>query len=310
MRLKFFAFIFSAIAVLAIGQPAQAAISLLFNNTINQLEDNDFESLSVAGDTRIEEGDILVGMISIQQVRNFLAPANVNVATTDTFTAVFFVKVQAGGITVQPPAADPVTNTAFFQLEALSNADYAALQVLYPALPNRNSSSTTTIVFDDNDGPTFINPDVGTVNTSLATAADGTLLWEFGLTGAPGTGQSAKVTVFDPADPQSIVLGSSATLNFSGGLNLTHTYAAGATVLFNPLTLPTVFNQQTGVPYLAQLLFNGTNDPGNPGDFQVATDTDLFILPSIVPEPGSMLIWAGMGLAGVFAARRRRNLAV
>lgn len=43
------------------------------------------------------------------------------------------------------------------------------------------------------------------------------------------------------------------------------------------------------------------------GPWQIGDDIDVSFRPFFIPEPGSMLIWAGMGLAGVVGAYRRRH---
>lgn len=321
-----------AAAILTLNSNVQAGIGLAGieagsggPGVITTLEDDDWEILVQGGDftgpggtwtggtigapgsNTVGIGDIFVGMIRISQI---LKPGpggdtDFNENGGGTISAIFAIKLAAevGGTVVST---------------FLSNEEWAAVGL--DALGfTRVAANTIAVVFDDPDN---VEPEAagdGTVTDDLTNAGaagpptnpsgpNGTRLWEFGITDAENfwvtTGSGgALIGATIPATG----LGDFATFNF--GLNQTHAYPAGDHIVFHPI-LNAAVN-----PFVAgdsQLLGTGSvKPPGFPTaetDFDLVSDTDLFISTSVVPEPGSMIL-LGMGAMGVFGAgyRRRRQ---
>lgn len=306
---RFLSAAFGLAIALLISTPSQGAIELLFPNVVNKLEDNDWDSIAnVAGSsTTLDVDDILFGMYEIQRVVNNVTN-DPNNPTTTTFTGVFAQAV----LTKTGPGGGQFTGGFRFTFRPLTVAEYAGLVAALPAMPARSDPNTILFVFDDPEdvagppaGP-FVDPSNGSINTSLGTATNGTLLWEFGF----DDGDETFV-----ADADTDVLASTAALDFRAWLNLTHTYPAGSGVAFSDhLTIPAPI--LGGGPAITAVLSElqirgGLEDGGNPGDFAIPTDTDVFVLPHIVPEPSSMTLLLGLSALGSigFGLRRRRHAA-
>jgi hypothetical protein len=295
---KFLTFALSCFLFTASVVPAQGALNLLFQAPdVTKLQDNDWDVIA-SGDAILSVGDILIGMYEIESFVNNTTNA-VNAVTTSTFTGVFAQAVDttgAGGI-----FAGGVSTT----FRPLTAAEYTAIQVLFPAMPNRVSNDTILFVYDDAGSPgNFVDPtNAGNVNAGLATAVNGTPLFEIGFRDGDE---------FFRADADTANLPATSQLLFKAWMNVTHKYAAGTGVAFFDHQTVSAFGSND--PLTAILseyqLSGGLEQGGNPGDFQIPTDTDGFVLVASVPEPASMLIWGGMSLVGACAAyRRRRKLA-
>jgi hypothetical protein len=285
-------FVFLAVAALAVlPSVSQAAIRQhLDNGVINQLEDDDFETLINAGgtiaapgaDTSIDVGDFLVGMFRITAL--YAPPGNPNFDPGDnpgdeSFTGIFAAKVTS----VTPLGG----GQASFSFTNASLAEWTAIGV--PVLPTVDG--TALIMFDDPDN---IDHTIDDLATALATV-DGAMLWEFGFDGDGDLGWVAT----GPDDVSGFpAFGTGGT--FNAALNVT---AQGV----GPVLIPFV---NGFFPGDSQLFFTGSvSTPGSAvGDgFDVQSDSDAFILP--VPEPASMIVWTGMIGAGMFGAYRRRKAA-
>lgn len=286
---------------LSTGAKAGALSSLVADGvTINQMEDNDFEKLLGDGDNFVEVGEDLVAMF---EIRGLDAPIGNPVETnfspsTASFTGVTVIRVT--GVTA---FGGP---TEVFTFGAAPAASWTAL-----GLPAPTALGTLAMIFDDpaSAPADHIVANTGTLVTSLATATDGTLLWEFGFTGALGapaagefwTATANDIITFAPTDITKLT-----SLSFFAALNVTaSTPAVGGLVLLPHTHL---FPAATQVQ-LAGFLAPGQNTfpaPALPSDFDIATDTDIFILPT--PEPSSITLF-GLGLAGlgIVGYRRRKR---
>lgn len=282
-----------AVVGFAVEARAASAVDMLYKDTvtINQLEDNDWEThFNKDTDPSITVGDLLVGMYEIQSVRDVIPGLKPVVnPTTNTFTGVFVLKVATKTV-----VGGGLYN---FTFSAATAAEWAGLGV---GLPAPAAAGTVGMVFDDSSTP-FVNPNPAGppgIGPALATATDGVKLWEVGFAGLPGE-------VWESLGPD--VFGSPliSALSFSAAINTTFAKAG------LPLLLPHnfVYNGITKLPVIfSQWQLTGRFETPGAQDlarFGLKTDTDLYIKPT--PEPGSLaLLGLGLlGLGGVIVRRRR-----
>jgi hypothetical protein len=292
-----------ALSVGLLGLPSQASgtsiVSQLFPNSVNHLEDNDWEFLAKGsgaslGPNIVEVGDFLVGMFQIQKL-NDTASAGTFTPTQGsdtTFSAVFALRVAS----IDP---HPIFGALLqvFTMAAPTDPEWVALADAY-GLPSRTSSGTLALIYEDSSNP-FVDPAAGSKTAALATATDGAFLWEVGFTGALGEFWSAVV----PTTDITAIIGHdlAAFANFGAGVNVTHSALGAPTLgLHNFLNFPTSH----------QIQLKGTFEPltGNAGNnFQAQTDTDVYIRP--VPAPATLLL-LGAGLSALgslgYLSRRRK----
>jgi hypothetical protein len=277
--------------VLGVGVQANAgALSLLEPYVVNWLEDDDVEFAVVADGTSLQVDDILVGMVVINPFVQTMEGPNVGdqrlvVNTGATFTGVFAVKV------VSKTGAGPYT----YDFGNVSAADWLTLTGY-----TINDPDTMAVLFDDSDPPSFINTGVGTVLGSLATAMNGTYLWEFGFDASdPG---SLFWTAVADSDVIANIAGNASSLRFNAALDVTD-YGAGPQLL--PFSLFPVLGAQAFAGVTSDLAIIGRNTLGGSGDFPVTTDSEIYLKPT--PEPASLaLLGLGLlGLGGVVYRRRR-----
>ena len=288
-----------SVVALASTSANAGALSLLFpdSSTVNLLEDQDWEYLVDSDeDGLVSEGDYLVGMIYIQDVFDAEDLSKNNTATDSTFSAVFVLEVtdvsDASGLKAFTfgAAGKDVWDT-------LEDADGNNLGLSDPV-----DDETVGVVYDDSSDP-FQDPGAGTILAdALDTATDGTLLWEWGF-------REGDATEFWNAIANTDDINSLFILQVYASLNQTHSYAAGDSIDFlkhnfqwdgvadstNPLGL-NVYSEIQGYGGLPSV---------DEGHFDIATDTDFYIVPT--PEPGSLAL-LGLGLlAGGIVIRRRRS---
>lgn len=298
--IKFSAIMIVLAAFAAVLQPVSA--SLWFPGQVTIWEDNDWEAIyrpvtngglervEVSGPffsiKELQEGDIFVGMWQVQGV----GPAiDGNPGTTDggAFSAVFVFEIDQ----ITPNSADPTnsasnyglitykptsaTNWNFFGLDAAQTAGQGTMAALYQDLDES------------------VDPAAGSsINDALATAADGTLLWEVGFAGETGEFWTAEVR---PNNTQ----GGVSAVDFSAALNVTVAHAGPELAphdwLFGPAGIESQIQLAGGASYQAT------------GYFDVATDTDIFLKP--VPEPTTAAVFFGLGVFafGLNWLRRRRG---
>jgi hypothetical protein len=297
MTRKFALSLMCLAALVFTGSIAQAAITPgnLVGGVINELEDDDFDLHINAGgtiaapgaDTSLDVGDYLAAIVRITAIRIPLGGAQVATATDveRTFTAVVLQKIatrviNAGGV-------QDGNNDVAFTFAPATAAEWTALG--FGALQTPSNDTTFAIVFDDPDN---INQLAATAALAIATV-NGTKLWELGFVAPPGpefwvanTDTASTATAFGITNG-----------NFSAALNVTGQFAGVQLAPFIP----------PGGVALAQVhLRNGSFGSATvAGPFPVSSDVDVLIVP--IPEPASMVVWAGlMAGAGVWVRSRRR----
>lgn len=290
MRLLIFGVVCAAVVTIAVPASAASALGLLHADgiTINQLEDNDWE-FATGDDTIVDVGDLLIGMFEIQDVLDVYPVGSLPrdaITNGATFTGVFALKVTSkvniGGFLQWAYTFAPV-----------SDAEWATT-----GLPARSHSGTEFLVYSDSSSP-FVNPDTGTIAGSLATATEGTLLWELGFRGEAGESWTA----LSATDDISAV--GPGGLQFASYTNVT-AYHAGPKLLKHDYLTPGADGIGGPLGIYSEWQIDGRRESGFIGDFDLRTDADMYILPT--PEPGSLaLLGLGvLGLGGVVYRRRRK----
>jgi MYXO-CTERM domain-containing protein len=150
------------------------------------------------------------------------------------------------------------------------------------------------VVFQDGGTVDNIQQTVG--STAAFTTADGTELWEWGYLGGPGTPTAPELwnSNSDTADISTAF--SVGTANFFANLNVTE-QGAGQVLVPQPVT----------GGFVDVLLRNGSVGSAAPGafpPFPTSSDVDILVTP-VIPEPGSVLVWALLGAVALLGTRRR-----
>lgn len=309
MRLASTISVVLGLALLLIAMPANAAIEFLVLHEVNQLEDQDYETLinyvdgeyemmTEEGNHTLDLDDLLVGIIRIQAI-NTGSPLYLNEqkafndgSPPNGFSGVFVLEVTG--------KVDNTGTTGFFEYD-FGPAPDAAWTFLSLS---RNDSDTMIKWYDDSTDPYIYpqaDPTLANLQTALATA-DGTLLWEWGDTTDPDGNNNffwrAKtttddVTAIDPGDEP----------GFQAGLNVTYDGVPGMPLDLHDEIAVLGFTTDGDTQVQLEGGFQGLA-PANV--FTVITDTNVYIVPT--PEPGSVLIWGGLlGAMGLVAWRRRRK---
>jgi hypothetical protein len=301
-------------AVLLAARVEASVQSTLVGGLVNELEDQDFEIHieDVGGDGRVTDGDILLAMLEVTRLNTISGintlddgststdPGVANYdATTDTFTAVSLLV-----------ANDPIISgdEATYTFRAATAADWLA----YTGLSDVDVG-TMLVLFDDPPPPVgsdpHADPDTGTILGDIATATEGTRLWEFGFTGPLGAAAAGEFWIAeteadgggDPTDINDIT-----DLDFLANINLIDPNSGLPLVPHNALGDPDI----SGTPLIASLFtpahlqLQGNIETGDSGDFDIRTDTNLYLQP--IPEPISVFVWSCLlGLAALITRRVR-----
>lgn len=281
--------------VLGMGVQAYAAsaISLLEPYKLNWLEDDDYESgiLKSTG-TTLEEGDLLYGMVVINPFVETVTTGQQRLVSTNgaTFTGIFCVEVDTK---TEVGVGTGIYDFTFTQASAADWLTYTGYTL--------KSSNTMAVLFDDDDAPSYIDPNTGTTLGSLATAQDGIYLWEFGFDDNSDGFWSA----FALTDVVANIATTRGALTFNAALDVTDDTGAGPALLPFSLYDYTFASVFMGIYTDLQLTGGNILSGGVTSDFDVLTDSEIYLKPT--PEPGTLaLLGLGLlGLGGVVYRRRR-----
>lgn len=310
-----------AALLLLLGMPAYASI-IPAKDVI--LEDNDWElaiSNKAGGATTLEPGDVLVAMYEIQRVVD--AGTSATLATFSPST-----KSITGISVLQVSAIKVVDVSATFQIAYYLFVPYTGeWSDLGLGLSDVNDNTMVTMYEDPASAPAnHLDQFAASYTASLATATNGTLLYEFGYSegtktydnGTPLDLTDDYVGPFDPstelwtAMTYDLNTGNATditaidSLEFSAGLNVTKLLSVPLVKITDEIN--DHFTPDPNYFITSDYIVGGTDDkpPTQPvGIFPLATDNNMRLHP--VPEPVSLLAWVGLAACGsVLAARRRR----
>lgn len=287
--------------------------SQLVGNVVNELEDTDYEAAVTGGDIIIAKDDYLVAILSVEDSMSWFTGAFDNLlnssvtthagfdpsAATPAFTGVSLIKVTS---VISSTLPDGTFSFAQYVFQGATSADW----LTYTGLSGIGDN-TAAVLYDDPANNPHIDPATATIASSIATAVNGTRLWELGFAGDTGefwrattTSQKADGT----ADATNIL--KITGLDFRASLNVLDYNAGIPLVKHNALGDPDISVFASEFLGASQLQLQGNYQPGGTGIWNLKTDTNLYILP--VPEPASMLVWAGLaGLFGFMVVRRRQS---
>jgi len=294
VKLILFALFVAAVAIV----PAQAAT--FYPGVVNIWEDNDYESVvNVAGGDPVgfDEGDIFFGIYQVQGV----APATDSTPPPSAeFTAVFAFEIDD----ISPGGIYAGGSRMTMAPMAFADADFDGFDDNWAALGlSRTDAGTMAVLYNDTD--LTVTPDAA-IPAALASATDGIMLWEVGFTGGGGL---PGVNEFWLADTLNLTLGNIA-FNYGASLNVT-VQGAGPELVphdwisTHPLLTPALWPTPPG-GVLSQIQLVGGHGTHDPGEFAIPTDTDIFLMP--VPEPGTAVIFFGLGAIALgWTWKRRRS---
>ena len=301
--IKKLVFLSSTIAALFLSLPqAHAALQLV--NGPGEYEDTDYESQvsDGNGNSRLDGGDLLLAIFAIdQQVNKYTGTINgaldgsVSSAfafaygrTTNMLTGVSMLKVKT---------VDVIGGTAIYAFEAPTKAEWLAKTGLVVA-----GDSTVVVAYDDPPANQHIRPN-NSIAQGITSATHGVKLWEFGLVGAGTFWQADAIdtdAAFDPTNPVDVNV-----LSFFAALNLV---SGGGLLSHNILGDPDLGGTNSGLfTKKTDLQLQGNLQPGSTGAFQLRTDSNIYLNVGQVPEPASMLVWAGLAGIGAIVRFRRKK---
>ena len=271
------------LAVLVVPTSAHAgALGSVFQNEVVKLEDVDYEIALDGGDGSLDVGDHLLAVIEFSATR--LAASNSLVfdasASTEAITAISLVQV--AGVTVSAGGA-----VAQYALTGASSATWLAETGIAAV------DGTAMIAYLD----PVSAPTAHVVNTSvaagIASASEGTELFRFAVDTGAGFGGIATDFIggtFDATNANNL-----ASLNFGGGFDLISNSLPGVVLIEHDFL---------GLGDTSALQLQGSlESQGGAGAFDFVTDSDVYL--HAVPEPSSLLAFAGV--FGLGLMRRRRS---
>jgi hypothetical protein len=292
----------------AASSQAGALSQLYLTGDENVIEDNDWENFVDVNPQGtplfVDVGDIAYGIYETSRVNNVQTaqfhPLG-QAPLPGSFAGVFML--QALAVFAPTDAGNPTPGSYFISWGPAPAANWNTTFGFTP-----NSAGTIAVVYDDTSTP-IVNAAAGSVGASIATAIDGTPLWEFGFAGGPNESWSSV------SNSNSFGAGLVA-LTWLANLNETWTYAAAQgiklqlTNRFFDLADDGVANNSSSV--FGQLQVDGALDLAittpEAANWMIKSDTDFVIRP--IPEPGSLAL-LGLGIAAIGGTvyRRRRNKA-
>jgi hypothetical protein len=301
-----FLILVACLSVLGFAAPASAgALSqLFFTGDDNVIEDNDWENfIDPNQNGLVDQFDIAYGIFETTRVTDIPTGQFHDLGQAPlpgSFAGAFCLQA----LQVLPP--NSVGNPTSDWIIVWGPAPAAAWVATFGFAPN--SAGTVALVYDDTSTPIVNAGHPGGLATAIATALDGTPLWEFGFAGGPNEQWiSTSNTNFHSAGL--------VTLNWLANINRTWTFpaAAGINLLqtnrFFDLADDGLANGSSNVS--GELQVDGQIDLAISGpealNWSIKTDTDFVIRPT--PEPGSLAL-LGLGLigGGVAVYRRRRKV--
>jgi hypothetical protein len=303
------------VAVLAISQPASAAISVLSLLTpgSNLLQDSSGDIIAplssgagtsstvISGPTSPGAGDgtILLSAFQIDTVTNSNGgPTSMNQPAYTTLTGL--VAIQVVGETISGTGSNTSYTWQFGP--ATSATDIAAITSLSSsagaAVASWNKSTLVSFYQGTYGGFSLSGTGSTALNNDLGSAAAGSLQFQLGLTGGSGQGWSASA----PTNNISLLptIGNAGVVNYelvqTGGSNTTtlQLFQPGAP-FFGPGLVDMAGNSNV-------FGLSTTNTP-----FAADDNANITIDVSPVPEPATLFVWSGLAMVGggmVFLRRR------
>lgn len=310
MSLKRWLILFLMVGLLVGGGQSRSKAALLLPDGNTELEDDDFEALiSEVGtpNLKVEVGEFLVAIFQISKSSTLIGPIDTTLNSTPTESLFTTYSPSTNTITgVTLLKVDSVTvsgNTASYTFVAPTPTDWSSLTGLTGIDPG-----VVAVAYDD--PPSAPNPHIvssPTIAAGIGSATEGTRMWEFGFTGAPGEFWSATaVDLAGTPDPTSIT--AIDILQFFAALSVIDYNGARSLDQHNILGDQDVGGTNAGLftaPVHLQL--QGNLQTGSAGVFHLPTDSNMYVSFTI-PEPGSLAMWAVLMVSGglVGAVRRRR----
>jgi hypothetical protein len=304
--------------VLAATIPATAAISVLntFAAGENNFQDTSADHLvnMLGGAKTVDVGDVLICAFAFNTVQNSQFPIPTAIGTGSAsygeLSGLLALKVLSkgggpGGILTPwnwtfGPATDAASVAAIAAISANAGAEVGGW-----------NAGTLAAFYSD------LTPDYSrnglSVNADVATAIDGTQLWQVGFTnnavldvnGSP-TAQNGEGWIAFGAPSDDITAigaipppGNGGIVNFSLRQTAVTPYSgllnASLTSIFNPLVSSIELNGSANLLGVSQ-----------PTSWNAFDNADMNI--NIVPEPASLIVWSLLGLAGLAVWSRQRRV--
>jgi len=307
-----------AVAVWAVPKVTygEYATSLLRTDgtTITYMEDNDWDKHietdpeGSANYGRITVGDYLVGMFAVQEYYGIPSATGDPVSpTVANFTGTYVLKVLE--------AAE--TNYGTFSRATITFGPAGvAWSSIVPDMADPvsgNYDETLVMFYSDSDSPNWVDqnpPTPATLSGALATATNGTKVWEFGYTGAAGETWFA-TTEDDDSTGGLDALDISQITDLSQEAAINNTYVNPLFSNIGFLKHDFVYQGGDGLGgslgVFTDLQLTGGLQTATPDDevhFDIATDSNFYL--KVTPEPSSLVGLIGLGIMGLVGFVRYR----
>jgi hypothetical protein len=295
------------LALGGMGSVGKAGLLLPDGNV--ELEDDDFEALIAEVGTpnlKVEVGEFLIAIFQISKASVLNGPIDTipNLTPTETLFTTYSPSTHTiTGVTLLK--VDSVTvsgNTATYTFAAPTPAEWTTHTGLTGI-----DSGVVAVAYDD--PPSAPNPHIvnlPSIAAGIASATNGTRMWEFGFTGAPGEFWTATAIDLgsspDPTDITKIDI-----LQFFASLNVIDYNGARSLDQHRILGDPDVGGTNAGLfTHATHLQLQGNLQTGSPGAFHLPTDSNMYVSFTI-PEPNSLAIWAVLAGCGSLVRVLRRR---